>query len=85
VVILSKDNPSCISFEDFAGSGAHGFVELPSEVSAVLGELDMQWAGKDEIIGDNGEVRRVVGVKRGRGEIVEVRIQLKGIKINSHR
>jgi len=43
VVILSKDHSS-VSFEDFAGSGAHGFLDLPTDISTILGELDLQWA-----------------------------------------
>ncbi len=41
-MVLSKDHAQ-LTFEDFAGSGAHGFVDLPNHITSVLGELDMSW------------------------------------------
>ena len=84
--MLSKDHPS-ISLEDFAGSGAHGFLDLPTDITMILGHLDMDWAansseGKASSCDEREEGVRTMGVSRRRGEIVEVRVRVKGMKVS---
>ena len=82
VLVLSKDHPS-ISLEDFAGSGAHGFLDLPTDITMILGHLDMDWANLPEGKADErDEGVRTMGVNRRRGEIVEVRVRVKGMKVS---